>query len=64
MKKYKECKECPHIVGDSFQRDCAFPECCGGWEAVFDELMEELIPLRELAKVIREVLYENENEAQ
>ena len=24
-----ECKQCPHVVGDSYQRDCAFPECIG-----------------------------------
>lgn len=22
-----ECKSCPHVVGDAYQRDCAFPDC-------------------------------------
>ena len=24
-----ECKQCPHKVGNSYQRDCAFPDCMG-----------------------------------
>jgi hypothetical protein len=24
-----KCTQCPHIVGDSYQRDCAFPDCMG-----------------------------------
>lgn len=24
-----KCTQCPHVVGDSYQRDCAFPDCMG-----------------------------------
>ena len=24
-----KCLNCPHAVGDSYQRDCAFPDCMG-----------------------------------
>jgi hypothetical protein len=24
-----KCKQCPHAVGDSYQRDCCFPDCIG-----------------------------------
>jgi len=27
--------QCPHTVGDDHERDCCFPNCEGGWEAVF-----------------------------
>ena len=29
------CKQCPHKIGDATERDCAFPDCIGGWEAAF-----------------------------
>ncbi len=29
------CKQCPHDVGDSDQRDCAFPDCCG-WTITYN----------------------------
>jgi uncharacterized protein YbdZ (MbtH family) len=22
-----ECRQCPHVVGDIYERDCAFPDC-------------------------------------
>lgn len=24
------CTQCPHTVGDAYQRDCCFPDCCSG----------------------------------
>ena len=24
-----KCTQCPNVVGDSYQRDCAFPDCMG-----------------------------------
>ena len=24
-----DCKQCPHVIGDSYQRDCCFPDCIG-----------------------------------
>jgi len=24
-----KCKQCPHDVGDSYKRDCCFPDCMG-----------------------------------
>ena len=24
-----KCTQCPHVVGDSYQRDCVFPDCIG-----------------------------------
>lgn len=24
-----KCEQCPHDVGDSYQRDCGFPDCIG-----------------------------------
>lgn len=26
-----ECTQCPHKVGDSYERDCCFPDCMGWW---------------------------------
>ena len=23
------CKQCPHVIGDADERDCAFPDCIG-----------------------------------
>lgn len=34
------CKQCPHKVGDAMQRDCAFPDCIGGWEAALLQVEE------------------------
>jgi len=31
------CKDCPHIIGDLSARDCAFPNCVGGWQRAFEE---------------------------
>lgn len=25
----KDCKDCPHVIGDAYQRDCCFPDCIG-----------------------------------
>lgn len=27
MKIKGDCKDCPHTVGDAYERDCAFPDC-------------------------------------
>ena len=24
-----ECKQCPHVIGDIYERDCSFPDCIG-----------------------------------
>ena len=39
---YRKCEECPHDVGDSYQRDCSFPDCSGGWEAVSKHQSEQI----------------------
>lgn len=31
----QECTQCPHVVGDIYERDCGFPDCIGGWEQAF-----------------------------
>jgi hypothetical protein len=33
-----ECTQCPHTVGDSYQRDCCFPDCVGGWEEAYKNI--------------------------
>jgi hypothetical protein len=38
----KNCQSCPHEVGDTYQRDCAFPDCIGGWKQAY-KLREESI---------------------
>jgi len=42
-----ECKQCPHVVGDSYQRDCAFPDCIGGWEEAYKILQSQCEVYRE-----------------
>ena len=32
VKEYNDmskCTQCPHVIVDSYERDCAFPECIG-----------------------------------
>ena len=41
------CKDCPHIIGDTYQRDCCFPDCVGGWEKAYEDLAEENRQLKE-----------------
>ena len=38
-----ECKSCPHVVGDNYERDCDFPDCIG-WHI---EKNIKPIPLRQ-----------------
>lgn len=35
---FPSCTDCPHVVGDSDERDCCFPECCG---MVFDDPLHQ-----------------------
>jgi len=42
-----DCTQCPHVVGDSFDRDCCFPDCSGGWEEVCKQLQAELQECKE-----------------
>jgi len=37
-----ECKQCPHVVGDTYQRDCAFPDCIGGWEEAYKQQVKKV----------------------
>ena len=37
-----KCTQCPNVVGDSYQRDCVFPDCVGGWQAAYEDLVKEL----------------------
>ena len=37
-----KCTQCPHMVGDSYERDCGFPDCMGGWEEAYRDLRKEL----------------------
>ena len=41
MSEYKDCTQCPHDVSDAHQRDCAWPDCQGGWDAVFKQVSDE-----------------------
>lgn len=61
-----ECTQCPHTVGDSYQRDCGFPDCVGGWEEAHKDLATKLQSAekrgKELIEVIREAyMYLNTN---
>lgn len=37
-----KCKDCPHDVGDSYERDCSFPNCIG-WTIIYNP---KSIPIR------------------
>lgn len=37
-----KCTQCPHVVGDAYERDCAFPDCCGGWETVYKGMIMDI----------------------
>lgn len=56
LKRPIKCTQCPHEVGDSYQRDCAFPDCMGGWETAFrtvtSELRQQLTQARAVLKTI------------
>jgi len=41
-----KCTQCPHAVGDSYQRDCAFPDCMGGWDEVYKDLANQFAELQ------------------
>lgn len=53
-----DCKDCPHVVGDATERDCCFPDCRGGWDAVYkaerarveslEAILLELVELKNL----------------
>ena len=49
-----KCKDCPHIIGDTYQRDCCFPDCVGGWEKAYKDLSEELQLYKSAAKLLIE----------
>lgn len=40
--KFRDCKDCPHKVGDASERDCCFPDCVGGWQTYAEHLEEQL----------------------
>jgi len=40
-----KCTTCPHDVGDASERDCAFPDCSGGWEQVYLDSQERIAEL-------------------
>ena len=40
--EHNKCKTCPHIIGDTYDRDCCFPDCVGGWEKAYSTLLSEL----------------------
>lgn len=45
-----KCTTCPNVVGDITERDCAFPDCSGGWEEVYLEERNDRLRLQ--ARVI------------
>ena len=51
-----DCTQCPHVVGDSFDRDCCFPDCSGGWEEVCKQLQAELQAEREKSVKLKQLL--------
>ena len=55
QEKMMKCTTCPHEVGDATERDCAFPDCSGGWEQVHLDSQEQIADLeRQLAVVTDE----------
>ena len=42
-----KCTTCPHEVGDATDRDCAFPDCNGGWEQVYLDSQEHIAELEQ-----------------
>jgi hypothetical protein len=66
--KWRDCKDCPYEVGDKSERDCAFPDCVGGWQAYAEHLEEQLMiipatPKQPSAEEVREACQKIADEA-
>lgn len=57
-----ECKQCPHAIGDSTERDCCFPDCIGGWEAAFKTVVADRDELRVILDALREIALNDDDE--
>ena len=50
------CTTCPHEVGDATERDCAFPDCSGGWEQAHLDSQDRIAELeQQLAEKDKEI---------
>lgn len=43
--------KCP-CVKDPLEQDCGFPDCCGGWEAVYRQAQEDIQRMRDGIRLI------------
>jgi hypothetical protein len=57
----KGCTQCPHVVGDYTERDCGFPDCMGGWEAVYKQQVNTIEELQKENKLSKAQLQSAQN---
>ena len=47
-----DCKQCSYIVSDYYARDCVFPDCIGGWEAAYKNLISKNLVIKSVTVLL------------